>query len=455
MRLSSPVKRLLSMAIIVALLGTQMGRINLSQGASDKQRLGVVAILVDDAIYSDSTEYVGLSDAYGGLQETTLKARIDRYAEQVQAALPLTKALIVRTHAEEKPENIMQALEKLYFEGDGTEDAITQLQGIVLVGNVPIPVVTKNDNRYLSLFPYTDFEDRVYLFNSTTGDFERSPESEEAQPEVWHGVIKSPVSGSEGSKLLADYFDKNTLYRQGYTEFSEFDQKLFYADTVAEKKSLEKTGVEAYQRFVDHWQEVAYKWYTADLARELFVEVNGSLEGGDALDNDGDGRIDEDPVNGYDDDNDGAIDEEDGNFYYGIDNDRDCWTQDDSKWDSNNDGIDCSTGDNFVDEDGTEDNNNDGDLLTDEDPIGDANGDGCSGQCGKDEDGDQADWDGDGWPNGWEIEVLDSKIIKRHSPFWYKPNDLSDNDQNLLKTLYTDERRKLMLGHPVQRRHSQ
>jgi hypothetical protein len=439
MLFSPTTKRVISTWVIVTLMGTQMLNIDLSKSDATKVHYNVVAILVDEDLYSDSTEYVGLSDEHSGAYETTIKARVDRYAEKVQEVMPLTKSLIIRTQPDEKPENIVQALEKLYFEGDGSSDDYTQLSGVVLIGDIPLPVVKKGDNRYLSMYPYTDFVDRVYLFNDETGDFERTPQAVNIQPEAWHGVIVPPLEGNEGNELLAEYFDKNYLYHQGYSEYADFEQKLFYADTIAEKQVLTKTGLEAYDRFTEHWEEIAHKQYSSDLARDLYLEVNGSLEGGDTRDNDGDGLIDEDPENGYDDDGDGLVDEDDGSFYDGIDNDRDCWEQDSSDWDSNGDGRDCYWGDNLVDEDGSDDNNNDGDLLMDEDPVGDENGDGYPGAEGVDEDGDGADWDGDGWPNGYEIEVLDSNHLKKRRPFWMKAKHLPDEEQDILAEMYIDE----------------
>ncbi len=449
MTLSPTLKRVITTWVLVSLLGSQMLNIDLSQGRAEKEHLGIVAILVDEDTYSNSTSYAGLSDEFSALPNTTLKARIDRYAENVQEVMPQTKSLIVRTTSDEDPKNIVQALEKLYFEGDGDDDAITQLTGVILIGDLPLPIVNKNESRYISMYPYTDFENKAYLYNEVTGDFEPSPSMSNPQPEIWHGVIHPPEDGTNGDELLAEYFDKNYLYRLGYEEYADFDQKMLFADTLGEKKALNETSVSAYERYIENWENVAYKRYTSDLARELYLEVEGELSGGNGIDDDGDGATDEDPVNGYDDDNDGIVDEDDGNFYYGIDNDRDCWEQDESLWDSNGDGVPCSgpadpddptsEPDNYVDEDGPEDNNNDGDLLTDEDEPGDMNEDGCVGSCDIDDDGDSEDWDDDGWPNGFEIEVIGSNHLKKWSPFWFKPKELSAADEEALESMYIDE----------------
>ncbi|MFA6436318.1 MAG: hypothetical protein WCW30_04255, partial [Candidatus Gracilibacteria bacterium] len=267
---SQTFKRVLTTWILVAMVSTQIFRVDLSQSSAAKEHYSVVAILVDETIYSDPTDYIGLSDEYTSLNSTTLKARIDRYAELVQGVMPMTKALIIRTRSDEKPENIMQALQTLYFEGDGSEDMYTQLSGVILIGDLPIPVVNKGGNRYPSLYPYTDYEDSAYLFNATSGDFEPSPQVKNPQPEVWHGVIRSPVFGSEGNEFLASYLDKNYLYRQGNPDFSEFDQKLFYGDTLSEKDSLSDTSLDAYQRFIDNFENIVYYRYTSELAQELY-----------------------------------------------------------------------------------------------------------------------------------------------------------------------------------------
>ena len=107
MRLSPTIKRVITTWVLVSMLGTQMLNIDLSMGRGVKQNIGIVAILVDEDIYSNPTDFEGLSDEYSGAYETTLKARIDRYAENVQEVMPLTKSLIVRTSNTEDPASIV------------------------------------------------------------------------------------------------------------------------------------------------------------------------------------------------------------------------------------------------------------------------------------------------------------------------------------------------------------
>ncbi|EKD64066.1 MAG: hypothetical protein ACD_51C00080G0001, partial [uncultured bacterium] len=148
---------------------------------------------------------------------------------------------------------------------------------------------------------------------------------------------------NEAGNQLAEYFDKNHLYHLGVTEYSEFDQKLFYGDMVAEEKAISKESFAAYDRFTDNWETVAYNRYNKHLAEDLYIEAVGTVSAGDNLDNDEDGLVDEDPEDGIDNDGDDLVDEDPGDPFDEIDNDQD----------------------GSIDEDGIADNDNDGDGKID------------------------------------------------------------------------------------------
>jgi len=375
-----------------------------------------VAILVDSDVYNDANGYDGLNNEYGSyLGDDTLAERIDRYGYDVQAELAMTKSLIIQVNSGKTPEEISAVLEKLYFDGDDIEGEENHLVGIVVVGDVALPVVTKDGNKFLSMLPYTDFEDKVYIFNEQTGNFERNASAVELEPEIWHGVIVPPSDDSnEAGNQLAEYFDKNHLYHLGVTEYSEFDQKLFYGDMVAEEKAISKESFAAYDRFTDNWETVAYNRYNKHLAEDLYIEAVGTVSAGDNLDNDEDGLVDEDPEDGIDNDGDDLVDEDPGDPFDEIDNDQD----------------------GSIDEDGIADNDNDGDGKIDEDTVGDLNSDGCPGACNVDDDNDGRDTDDDGWPTGVEL-MAGWDPEKKSSPFLFK---LRDEDlQEEWGALFMDE----------------
>ncbi|MBI2464194.1 S-layer homology domain-containing protein [Candidatus Peregrinibacteria bacterium] len=312
MSISEKIKRVITTLLVITLFVTQTISFDFTRAQDPKIKYGVVAILVDEELYANSQEYEGLrstSSSSGistdnattssdnsttsplqplALQTTgkydskltakTLKSRVDRYARDVQNELDATKALIIKTSPNESTVNITNALEKLYFEGDGTKNEINQLSGIVLIGNIPLPVVDKNGNFFPSMFPYTDFVDKAYLYNPTTDHFERNNDFAFGQPEIWHGVIRPPLSGNDGSELLAAYLDKNHLFHVGEPDFTTFDSKIFYNDFEAEFSGASRASYGDYDRYLKLWEEISYLRYTKDLFQKIYNEVEGGFD---------------------------------------------------------------------------------------------------------------------------------------------------------------------------------
>ncbi len=443
---------------------------------SGKKQFDLVAILVASDIAENSRNYDGLAASHNAtvpagaandnrrLNDTTLLGRVERYARDIQRDA-WQKALIIRVRPDQSTVEIARALEKLYREGDGTISEYNRLKGLVIIGDVPLPVVNKNGNRLVSLFPYTDFDDTYYVHDTASDDFVVNSTNIKPGAEVWHGVIRPPVSGEDGYKLLAEYFDKNHLFKIGDSAYKDFDKKIFYSDLNKEFNLISTEGIPAYQSYLKYWEDISYFRFNKNWAKKLFGESSMGRTGGDGVDNDGDTRIDEDTADGYDDDGDaeagsplfGLINRVDDDRDGKVDNDEEgVWgycsaipakgkkllencqapgqpyktgnfyhTKAGSKYfvadDINNndtvdqridEGIDEDDGDPMlridndrdgrVDEDTTADNDADGDKKSDEDGPGDMNGDRCPGQCKVDEDNDSVDADSDFWPTGYE-----------------------------------------------------
>ncbi|MFA5792477.1 MAG: S-layer homology domain-containing protein [Candidatus Gracilibacteria bacterium] len=384
----------------------------------DDTLYGLVAILVDAQTWS---AYSSGSGFFSFLGNTKISEKIETYAQDVQLAMPYTKTIIVRVAGDEGTVDVQKLLEKLYFEGDTNDSAQTKLSGVVIVGDVPVPVVNKNGNRFLSMLPYTDFEEPSYVLDDTSQDFIPNANAQNLQAEVWHGLIVPPLDGQEGIDLIASYFEKNHAFHSGDSEYTSFDKKAFVGDFVTEESTVNSVSYGSYKRFTGLWEDLVYYRYTNALVSELYADMQTSVSSGDGLDNDGDGFFDEEASNGVDDDSDGLVDEDLGDGFNGIDND----------------------GDGLTDEDNSGDNNNDAgwslamygdagsmlfaDKMVDEDAPGDLNGDGCPGVCGVDDNGDSIDHDEDGYPTGWEIIVgsdwMDEKVpyetVNSYVCTWY------------------------------------
>ncbi|MFT7184460.1 MAG: hypothetical protein ACI9QC_000802, partial [Oceanicoccus sp.] len=282
---------------------------------------GLVAILVDETTWEARTSGSG---EFSFLGNTKLSEKIETYSEDVQSALPWTKSLIITVAEDDTTPEIHRMLERLYFEGDPNDDDLTQLMGVVVIGEgVPLPVVNKNEHRFLSTLPYTDFEEPAYVLEESTLDFIPNLEAQNLQTEVWHGLIVPPLGGQDGYDLLGQYFEKNHAYHDGDELYTTFDEKVFVGDFVTEEATINSVAFASYQRFLNLWEEIAFYHYSSSLLEELVLEMTASVEAGDGLDNDADGLYDEEAQNGIDDDGDGLIDEDIGDGFNGIDNDQD------------------------------------------------------------------------------------------------------------------------------------
>ena len=200
----------------------------------------LVVLVVDSNLDSDLTPLAGLTQDYDGLQELSLSGRIDRYADDIVENNALTDVKFVFFDKEEDSvEDLAMALETLYFDGEQTGGHVSKLAGAVFVGDIALPVVNDGGEKKVSMFPYTDFENRLYVFEG--GEYVRDSQVTFPQAEVWHGVIKPDDNSYESLDELAAYFDKNHLYYRDDANFSKFEKKLFFGDLVAEKKKLNES----------------------------------------------------------------------------------------------------------------------------------------------------------------------------------------------------------------------
>jgi uncharacterized repeat protein (TIGR01451 family) len=251
-----------------------------------KPHIGIIAILADEDLMNDPASYTGIRNNYpNSLKAATLEARIRRYALDAQQSQPFTKSVILKVKKNEPVENIAYSLEKLYLEGDNTPGEINKLIGIVVVGDVPLPVVNKNGNRFVSLFPYTDFEDKTYIFDAASGDFIPNTAVASPKADIWQGVIKPPLAGQEGNELLAYYFDKNYLFHCKSTacsadaaKFQSFSRKLFFMDLIDEFNQMDKQGFGNYLRYIANMESITYNRYNKHLLQEIYKQAGQDID---------------------------------------------------------------------------------------------------------------------------------------------------------------------------------
>ncbi|MCF7918131.1 hypothetical protein K9L27_04020 [Candidatus Gracilibacteria bacterium] len=221
------------------------------------ERLKLISILVEDSL----------------LRNNTLESKIQRYARDVQEKTD-GKVVFIPIPRDASPLDIYEGNAALYFSGL-ENDGKSQLIGTILIGEVPLPIIEKNENLWPTIYPYTDFEKPSYFWDTQKNRFVYQGGGDE-EPEIWHGLIRSDIGTGEGydEDDLADiredqyvaYFDANHAVHQG-TE--SFGKKVFYMDLPRQKEGMNEEMKKRYENYILHLEDAIYlrfnKYWFADL----------------------------------------------------------------------------------------------------------------------------------------------------------------------------------------------
>ncbi|MDD3145600.1 MAG: hypothetical protein PHV23_05865, partial [Candidatus Gracilibacteria bacterium] len=246
--------------------------------ASGSEYYDLVSIIVDEDTYSD------------------ISSELKRYSKDISNVLENTKVVILPVPKTATSYDIASMNEALYYEGyKGLKDISfeSKLVGTVLVGNLPLPIVYKDNEVSKTILPYTDFDDKSYIYDLEEKKYKYNIENkDEAKPEIWHGII-SPNTGDSGNDIdaLKDYFDKNHDYYtgNGLYELSKnsingnldegyssiYEPYVFYFDAFRESKSVNYNSYVGYKGYLENKEDINYNRFTKDLANKLKQEILG------------------------------------------------------------------------------------------------------------------------------------------------------------------------------------
>ncbi|MCD5380636.1 VCBS repeat-containing protein, partial [Candidatus Gracilibacteria bacterium] len=240
----------------------------------------LVSILVNEDIYSG------------------VESRVERYAEDIQKQLEKTRVVIIPVPSDASVFQIASMNENLYYEGykglTGEGDFESELVGSVFIGKIPVPVVFDGDKSSQTIFPYTDFEDKKYIYNHQTQKYETNSNNLGGlKAEIWHGVIV-PNKGSESEDIDAinDFFDKNHDFYEGVGNFtnekgtingktdedvdSNYKPYVFYFDEFREQASLSYSKYQGYEAYLENKEDLNYSRYSKELAQSIQDRVLGA-----------------------------------------------------------------------------------------------------------------------------------------------------------------------------------
>jgi len=240
-------------------------------------QLGLIAILVEEELMDDFD----------------MRSRVMTYAENAQSRVEHSKAFVVEISKEESTFKIATFLEKLYFEGvdvdqidgnplnnDNQSEDDNQLTGVVMIGDLPLPVVHQGNNEFIpSVYPYVDFYRKAYIFDHQTQQFEKNSQVTAPDPEVWHGLINPPSQDPDEAKAqLIEYFEKNNAYSLGEGGYDEFEERLLYANFPELEERMNMVDYGNYKRYLDFMEEITFRRFNKHLLKEFIKRVSSDLE---------------------------------------------------------------------------------------------------------------------------------------------------------------------------------
>lgn len=217
----------------------------------------LVALLVEEALLNDRT----------------LNSHINTYADDVQKTLG-AQAVIVPIPENSNVLDIYEGLSHFYFLGHKS-NALAQLKGVVLIGDIPLPVVDKGGRFWPTIFPYTDFENPSYRWDHDSGRFVYQGQGR-LVPEIWHGVIDSDKTGYDYRiDDLKNYFIENHKVHTGQKEYS---RQIFYADLPTQRKRMVPELIEKYEAWIENLESIQYYRFSSERLMSLYDGLMGSSD---------------------------------------------------------------------------------------------------------------------------------------------------------------------------------
>ncbi len=267
----SRIQKWLSSFLIFSLLFLQTFEVpvlNTTQ-AEAKVNADIVSFIVDDAIYSGA-----------------VKSRVLQYAQDVQAYLPNTRVVIFPVQKTANPFSIASVNEKLFYEGDG--EGLSRLVGTVLIGEVPLPVVHKEERAFMSVYPYVDFDNKSFVYDQTRNSYEYTTKTLiDEKPEIWHSVIR-PNTGdaTKNESELVTFFNKTHDFynKQGLfsPENTLLEPRVFYMDTFHDQETSSPEMWKSYNLYLENIEDIAYNRFNKYLAKKLYDASQGFYSLGSA-----------------------------------------------------------------------------------------------------------------------------------------------------------------------------
>lgn len=181
-------------------------------------------------------------------------------SEYIPNKLSNTKALVIPLQLWNiSSYDIHRMMENIYF--DGLSWSNSTLIWLIMIWDIPLPVVNQDWYVFPTVYPYVDFEDQKYLWDPSTKYF-ISNNKPFWQAEIWHWLINWDL-------IKNDYFSKLRAYYDNPSDFI-WDQ-MWYDDFIAQKEWFLDENFKYYQNRIIFAED---EWYLrfSPLMKKIFSE---------------------------------------------------------------------------------------------------------------------------------------------------------------------------------------
>lgn len=213
-------------------------------------RTHLVAVFVDKDIYQDA------------------KSDIERYAtEYIQQRISNSKAIVLPINTQNfKAIDVVRMLENMYF--DGIKWETSDLLWSIFIWDIPLPVVQNNGFIYPTIFPYVDFEEQQFIYD-TNQQFFVYNNNPRGQAEIWHWILNFWSNISD----YHDFFQKLRTYASAPADFVA--PRMRYDDFVAMKTTFSEDTLPFYVNNFLFTEDVGYHRFT-NLMLDYFKQIQNN-----------------------------------------------------------------------------------------------------------------------------------------------------------------------------------
>ncbi len=222
------------------------------QYESTLSRTRLVAVFVQDDVYD------------------AVKSQIDRYTSSYLQQQDNTKAIIFPIDTQNlKSRDILKVIENMYFAWE--KNTPSDLEWVVLIGDVPMPVINDNWFIFPSIYPYVDLEEQKYLRNKDTTFFVPN-DKPDSKPELRHGVINL----GDDMQDYARYFQKLKTYDANRDDFVA--KQFWYDDFIYLKQTFATDLLQYYMNSFVFAEDRNYHRFTNTMLDFFTQESNDDVQ---------------------------------------------------------------------------------------------------------------------------------------------------------------------------------